>query len=366
MLVVMQKQKLQRTIGILPARYRARSFVTSLLRQDINMNGIKRERWTEADIDALPAGEHDYFERKSGRLFANRKDLLDILAKTISAIANTGGGYIILGVEDSEMPDGVPPLEGNTPVINWLEQKMPHLVVYPLSDLRVHVVEPSMPSRIPSGQQIIVIDVGDSALAPHQCARGGRSAQKYMYYFRQGGRSEPAPHFYLELLRQRLVSPALKATLDRVIAVKAVRLDEGVFLAMQLRFLVRNTGRVAAYKWQLQLTEMGGHPEGRAGDYRFRVGDYPLPWSMPSAMRLDDTILPGCALDEDKHIGVLLRLSDFTAEAAGAEIRALIPPITLGYQLATETSPGEPQHVELRSVVDVQALANFVSQSVSH
>jgi hypothetical protein len=366
MLAGMSRQKLQRAVGILTSRYRTRSSVTSLFRQDTDMNAIKRENWTEADVDALPAGEHDYFERKSGHLFANMGELLGTLAKAVSAMANSGGGHIILGVDDSGTPDGVPPMQGNTPVRDWLEQKIPHLVEYPLSDFRVHVVEPSSPSRIPIGQQVIVIDVGDSALAPHQCAHGGGSAQKYTYYYRQAGRSAPAPHFYLELLRQRLISPALEATLVGVIPVKAVRVNEGVFLAMRLRFLVQNTGRVAAYKWQLQLTQVGGHLEGRVGDYRFRVGDYPPGWSMPSGIRVDDTILPGCALDEDKDMGILLRLSDSAAEAVGAEIRTLMLPITLGYQLATETSPGRLHHIELRSVVDVQALAVFVSQSVGH
>src|SRR4051794_2334839 len=46
------------------------SSVTALHRQDPVMEvSPKREHWTEADMAALPAGEHDYFDRKSGRLF---------------------------------------------------------------------------------------------------------------------------------------------------------------------------------------------------------------------------------------------------------------------------------------------------------
>jgi hypothetical protein len=330
------------------------------------MNMIKREKWTEADVDTLPAGEHDYFERKSGQLFTNMGDLLGKLAKTVSAIANSGGGYIILGVDDAGTPDGVPPLQGNTPVRDWLEQKIPHLVEYPLADFRVHVVQPSVSSRIPSGKQVIVVDIGDSALAPHQCAHGGGDARKYTYYYRQAGRSEPAPHFYLELLRQRLVSPVLEATLTRVVPVKAARVPEGVFLATHLRFLVRNSGRVAAYKWQLQVTEMAGHPEGRVSDYRFRVGDYPSGWGMPGGIRVDDTILPGCALDENKDFGVLLRPAALSAESVKVEIEALILPLILGYRLATETSPGKLEHIELRNAADVETLSAFILQEVPH
>ena len=366
MLIWMVKRKPQRTIGALTPRYQIRSSVMSLLRQEISMNMIKREKWTEADVDALPAGEHDYFERKSGQLFTNMGDLLGKLAKTISAMANSGGGYIILGVDDAGTPDGVPPLQGNTPVRDWLEQKIPHLVEYPLADFRVHVVEPSVSSRIPSGKQVIVVDIGDSALAPHQCAHGGGDATKYTYYYRQAGRSEPAPHFYLELLRQRLVSPVLEATLTRVVPVKAARVPDGVFLATHLRFLVRNSGRVAAYKWQLQVTEMAGHPEGRVSDYRFRVGDYPSGWGMSGGIRVDDTILPGCALDENKDFGMLLRPAALSAESVQVEIEALILPLILGYRLATETSPGKLEHIELRNAADVETLSAFILHEVSN
>ncbi len=123
------------------------------------MSPVKRERWTENDIDALPVGEHDYFERKSGLLFNDTGQLLGTLAKAISAFANSGGGHIVLGVEDSGIPDGVPPTRGHTPIREWMEQKIPHLVTYSLSDFRVHVVERSTSSRITTDREVIVIDL---------------------------------------------------------------------------------------------------------------------------------------------------------------------------------------------------------------
>lgn len=167
------------------------------------MSFIKKEKWTETELDALPAGEHDYFERKSGALYADKGEFLGKLAKTISALANTGGGYIILGVDNAGVPDGVPPTEGRAPIKDWLEQKIPFLVDRPLSDFRVHIVERATPTRIPTDKEVVVIDVGDSPLAPHQCVRESKDATKYLYYFRQAGHSEPAPNFYLELLRSR-------------------------------------------------------------------------------------------------------------------------------------------------------------------
>lgn len=155
---------------------------------------IKRERWSEDDVLALPGGEQDYFDRKSGKIIS-QPSFEDDLAKALSAFANSGGGHLIIGVTDDGVIDGVPEtVRGRAKPKDWIEQKIPRLLTYPLQDFRVHEVVPSTPSKIPPGHVVIVIDVGDSPLAPHQVVK------KHLYYYRTGGRSEPAPHFYLELL----------------------------------------------------------------------------------------------------------------------------------------------------------------------
>jgi predicted HTH transcriptional regulator len=196
----------------------------ALARQRPELNIVKREKWTEADVDALPAEEPDVFERKSGELFANQGNFLDAVAKALSALANSGGGSLILGVKDDGTPDGLPPLVGQTAMRDWVEQTIPHLLDYPLADFRVHTVIKSHPSRIPDGREVVVIDVGDSAAAPHQ------SKRDKIYYRREGGRSVPAPHFYLELLRQRLTNPTLEFTLKKIDSVDVTEHNNGLFL----------------------------------------------------------------------------------------------------------------------------------------
>jgi hypothetical protein len=117
----------------------------ALARQRPGLNIVKREKWTEADVDELPAEEPDVFERKSGELFANRGKFLDVVAKALSAFANSGGGSLILGVNDDGTPDGLPPLVGQTAMRDWVEQTIPHLLDYPLADFRVHTVIKSDP-----------------------------------------------------------------------------------------------------------------------------------------------------------------------------------------------------------------------------
>lgn len=166
------------------------------------MSGVKKARWTDAEVLALPAGEHDYFDRKSGALLTS-PDFRKNTAKALAAFANSGGGHLLIGVRDDNSFDGVEPVRGRTPTREWLEQVIPSLLGYPLEDFRVHEVEFANPSAIPEGKVVLVVDVGDSALAPHQ------AQPQRTYFYREGGHSKPAPHFYLETLRNRLAKPAL-------------------------------------------------------------------------------------------------------------------------------------------------------------
>ncbi|MHB8868885.1 MAG: AlbA family DNA-binding domain-containing protein [Thermoleophilia bacterium] len=320
---------------------------------------MKRKKWTETEVAALPHGEHDYFERKSGQLF-DEPGLLGKLAKTLSALANSGGGHMVLGVDDEGVPDGVPFKRGRTPTREWLEQQIPNLLAYPLSDFRVHVVERSTPSNIPADRDVIVVDVGDSALAPHQCLQDAGGARKYTYYYRQAGHSVPAPHFHLELLRQRLVNPVIEVSFQSLSIQDAYRVDKDVFLETRLLFEVRNTGRVAAYKWALILRGLENIPEGREIDYCFDVNEYPKKQRRDVSMRIDDTLLPACTLSEDVHMGVMLRPQCESAECLMAEIEHMIADVVVRYQVATETSPGETVELELGPGLDVKNMVDGV------
>ena len=213
------------------------SVLAAVEHQRGTMQFQKRDRWTEADIDALPTGEHDYFERKSGRGFAqDQSAFLDTVAKAASAFLNSGGGSLILGVRDDGTPDGLPTTVGRTSMRDWIEQKIPNLLEYPASDFRVHRVEPTLTSRIPNRTDVVVIDFGDSALAPHQ-----RKNDK-VYFYRAAGRSERAPHFYLELLRQRYTEVKLDARLASASPAGAHEDQAGVLRACLSGFNLRRLG----------------------------------------------------------------------------------------------------------------------------
>jgi len=316
---------------------------------------VKRTTWTENEIDELPLGENNEFDRKSGLLFdRNRGDFFNTIGKELSAFANSGGGHLLLGVKDDGCPDGLPPLIGHTSIKDWLEQKIPNLVDYPLSDFRVHIVARSVPSRVPIDREVVVIDIGDSALAPHQSV-GDRK-----YYYRSAGRSEPAPHFYLELLRQRLTNPTLEFALEEVNLADASQIDDGIFLETKMVFLIKNTGRIAAYKWGLFLNTLLNIPDDREKDYFVGAGSFPVNKRRDRSIRMDDTILPGGEIPETRDLGFMLRPQTLSKEHLLVEIVNMISNIGVECQLATETSPGQLKSQFLESLVKPDEVVEFL------
>jgi len=315
----------------------------------------KRERWTEADVVALPSGEHDWFELKSGLLLQG-SGWRDDLAKPIGAMANSGDGSLLLGVEDDRTLTGVSEQhKGQHRTREWLEQVVPTLLSYQLEDFRVHEVEHDSPSAIPAGKVLIVIDVGDSALAPHQT-----SASK-TYFCRQGGHSVPAPHFYVETLRSRLTSPSLKAALAGVLLRQAYLHGDCVVAELTFRFSVENSGRVAAYKWALVIESAEGR-DGREDDY-LPPDKYPKGGMRESSISLDDTILPGLRRNHDWECGLRLQFVSKRSDVDG-EVRALLAPLTITYRVVSETSRGESTTTAAINAANVDALVADIWDAV--
>jgi hypothetical protein len=316
-----------------------------------------REGWTEADVLGLASEEPDKFDRKSGLLLQkNADDLFNALGKAISAFANSGGGALVLGVEDDGAFSGLDPNVGNATTRDWLEQKVPSLVSYPLVLFRVHTVLPSSPSAIPPGKVLIVLDIGDSPAAPHQNVRDKK------YYHRAGGRSEPAPHFYLELLRQRMTNPTLDFDAESFEPVHASAFEGRLYLEAKLRFRVNNLGRVAAYKWALvakRATVRG--EEGRVGtDVFVYTNNFPVHRGRDSGIRIDDTILPGLSLTHDIDVAFLLAPVGSSPRQVSDTVSDTVEGLVLECQLATETAPGERREVRLADLCDTRALTQFV------
>lgn len=310
---------------------------------------IPSREWTEADILALPPGEQREFDRKRADILSGA-DWRESLAKPLCAFANSGGGSLILGVADDGSLLGIDPKKGSTSTKDWLEQVIPKLLSHPLEAFRVHEVLPSTPSSIPPGKILLVVEVADSALAPHQTTQGR------IYYYREGSHSVPAPHFYLETLRNRLTGPALASSLVRATLLRALWHEGGLFAHIELTFYVRNVGRVAAYKWDVSWRVEFDVDDSRHDDFIVDPSRFP-PWSggRSSGIRIDDTILSGGVLSKEDEFGFILR----PASSSEADLRAELSlmsyeKIAISHGSVSEVSPSEEAPTPLHTVLPLE------------
>lgn len=312
----------------------------------------RRERWTEGEVLALPSGEHDYFDRKSGRLFgsspaSNRSAIGDTVSKALSAFCNTEGGHLVLGVADDGTLDGVPAQVGSTSTRDWLEQQIPNLVEPPLHEFRIHNVEKSAQSRIPIGREVVIIDVEDSLEI--------RQATDHVYYYRAGGRSVPAKHSYLEQRRQRM-RPKLDFKLTGVKPINAYQHLGGIFLETEFQFIVENVGQMAAEKWH--LAPVGANIESEfQPDYFFNRADYPIAKGKAGGIRLDNTILPRRQLQEVIDVGFFLHHRRDVKQ----QLETLIKPMKITCHLSLEVGPGIEKSFDVAPVTNLDSLAAYIS-----
>jgi predicted HTH transcriptional regulator len=107
--------------------------------------------WTEDSVLSLPQHENDTFERKGAVLLdrthprANEDAFLNELAKQLSAFANTGGGQIIYGLDDSGAVDSggiARSVRGRQSTKEWLESLIPTLTDFEILGFNVYEILP--------------------------------------------------------------------------------------------------------------------------------------------------------------------------------------------------------------------------------
>jgi len=233
--------------------------------------------WSEDDVLALPAVENDSFERKGTRLLDLRlpgvreDDVLNELAKQLSAFSNTGGGQIIYGVANNGAVDsgGVAlSVKGRQSTKEWLEDVIPKLTEFEIVGFNVYEIGPKLgASDIATGKALFVVDVPDSDRAPHQSKRDSK------YYVRLGGKSSPATHRLIEDIRNRQKHPLLNiSSIQLQITGLPVSLEESSHrptidgeVQIAFHFSLENIGHVIARNACLRL-------EG-SGSFRWRGYD---------------------------------------------------------------------------------------------
>lgn len=169
------------------------------------------ENWTEEDLLEIPPTETDEYEFKSSLIRAShhyRSDLSHKLTKAASAFWNTGGGILIVGVDDdSKVDGGIPAMMGKQKLRDWVDMILN--AVSPVGPYTVQTIKADSPeSKIDPEMVVLVIAFGESYDLPHM-------APDKRYYVRSGAHSNPASHYLVEAIRARrgLERPMLRALL---------------------------------------------------------------------------------------------------------------------------------------------------------
>ena len=298
-----------------------------------------KEKWTEEEVASLPAGENDRFERKSGQLLSS-DDWRGSLAKAVSAFANSGGGLIIIGVKDDGHIDGVAPQRssGKTSTRQWLEQVVPNLTTPPVARFRVHETVPSINSEIPPGWCIIVIEIDDSPHAPHQ------SEQDKVYYYRSASHSVPAPHFYLEALRNRSIKPDFAGSVKRLRPVMAHFHADGIFVQLMLCVEAKNIGRTMARYVALEIISKNESLLDRGVFSKHRMPGIGPQYDSVQLRPLATPLLPTLTKNLYAVWGLNLQPKSGTEASIQDSIDAILSEdIMLEYCLVCESFRSEPQ-----------------------
>lgn len=164
-------------------------------------NEIKN--WEATKLSELPSNENNIYEYKSSRIDNN--GLKKVLLKAASGFWNSGGGLLVIGVNDNGEPDGgIEDYVGNTSRRDWIDQIL--LDVEPQGNYAINKIN-NANLNIEEEKAIYLIAFGKSQRGPHM-------ASDNKYYMRAGAHTVPAPHFIVEAIyaRRNLSLPLLRPT----------------------------------------------------------------------------------------------------------------------------------------------------------
>lgn len=223
----------------------------------------------------LPPAENNRWEFKSADFLKKPMHGLDeMLGKQVSAFANTSGGHLVLGMDDkSRVFRPCEQFVSRQPMKDFLATKVSSSVERPLSNFGVHRI----PFTNDPTQAVYLISLPDSPAAPHQ------SRYDKHYYWRLDGKTDVAPHFHLENLRDRFTKSVLEIEMvehslslgrcgrrDRTMA----GTESVTELHLSLEISVKNVSLYSAQTWGVHVKSIGTSDfwEGPSGSNPLCVG----------------------------------------------------------------------------------------------
>lgn len=151
---------------------------------------MNRDEFTSFELADVPSNEDDWFEFKSS--LTPQTELGKKIAAAVSGFGNSGGGLLVVGVDNHGKPDGgILSKVGREDLLDWVDQI-------------VHQVEPTPPyerkvtklaSNGNTGEDRVVLFVwvSESYAGPHMAPDG-------RYYIRAGAHTVYARNFIVEAI----------------------------------------------------------------------------------------------------------------------------------------------------------------------
>ncbi len=217
---------------------------------------MKFDEMTTDDLaNELPESENQHWEFKDAILLTKEKRKQELpaeLGKQVSGFANSGGGYILFGFDDKthafqSCEQAVGRQRMKEFIVTMVQQSVEPL----MHGVQVHRI----PFTNDPEQSVFVVVIPDSPSAPHQCSEKGDRR----YYRRTDFNTEAAPHFYLDLLRNRFtktilkiegIIPHLQNVMNRNLGNRGV---VGSMISLTLNISIRNTSSQIATSWGVEV-----------------------------------------------------------------------------------------------------------------
>jgi hypothetical protein len=195
------------------------------------------ESWTEKDLEYLPEEEDDFYEYKSSRIISKSFDeLKKKISVAASAFWNSGGGVLIVGVDNKGKIDGgIPKTINKQALRDWVDQII--LKENPLGTYKIKIIERKGESSLINPDKAVLIILFERSYDVHM-------AYDYKYYIRSGAHSNPANNFLVEALRSRrgLLKPLLRGLLKfsqhkpHVVQLVILTLNDATALDVKITF----------------------------------------------------------------------------------------------------------------------------------
>ncbi len=218
----------------------------------------------------------------------------EIIAQTVSALANSMGGAVVWGVDCRSNEEGIDAVTGLKPITgvrrfaSEVASVIPHLVMPRLEDVRVNFIE--NPGRADSG--VLVVSVGRSERRPHRSEATGDKR----YYKRSGSNTVQMEHFDVEDAFRRM--SVAKLEFDAPVPFEGG--SSGNTRHFFLSFFLRNVSNVSAKFPFVEVEKLRGGlvwEHGNDGNNTFPLKPTPRNQLRAFAGDANTVIHPGQAIE---------------------------------------------------------------------